>query len=169
MLERLAGADPNGPLRVLADIVRPVPLGGRERAGQYTQQTPLNRLVDTAFPESRTAREFSDAVSTMNHAEVREYLKGWQGLDAALKPTLEKNALLREVVPVSAEVSKLASIGIRALDYIESGKPAPNKWVSEQRAYINGIIHNRRPPAEVVIAIAAPIGKLLDRATLLDK
>ena len=163
MLERLAGTEPSGPLRVLADIVRPVPLGGRERTGKYTQQTPLNRLVDTALPESRIVREFSDAVSKMNRTQAREYLKGWQALDSGLKPTLERNGLLQEVVPVLAEVSKLATIGLKALDYVESGKPAPAQWVSDQQTYIKGITSNRRPPAEVVILIAEPIGKLLDR------
>lgn len=164
MLDRLAGADPSGPLRVLADIVRPVPLGGRIRAGKYTQQTPLNRFVDTVLPESRIARQFSDAVAKMDRAEAREYLKAWQANDAMLQPTLRKNALLLDVIPVSAEVSKLAAAGLRALDYIDSGKPAPDAWVTEQRAYIKGLTSNRRPAGEVVILIAEPIGKLVDKS-----
>jgi len=69
---------------------------------------------------------------------------------------------LQDVIPVSAEVSKLAGTGLRARDYIDSGKPAPDAWAAEQRTYINGLTSNRRPPGEVVILIAEPIGKLVD-------
>ena len=132
------------------------------RAHKYTQQTPLNRLVDTVLPESRIARQFSDAVAKMDRSEAREYLKAWQANDVMLQPTLQKNALLQDVIPVSAEVSKLASIGLRALDCIDSGKPAPDAWVAEQRTYIAGLTSNRRPAGEVVILIAEPIGKLVE-------
>lgn len=151
MLERLSAGDPIEPLRTLADVLRPVPLGGRQRAGKYTQQTPLNRLVDTVLPEHNTPI-------------TREHLIALRDNDAKLRPTLQKNALLHEIVPVSAEVAKLATVGLRALEYIDSGKPAPKSWITEQRAYIAGIVKNRRPPAEVVILIADPIAKLVDRA-----
>jgi len=154
MLQRLSAGDPIEPLRTLADVLRPVPLGGRERADKYTQQTPLNRLVDTALPENPAASQPS-----------RRFLEALAANDAKLKPTLQKNALLKDIIPVSAEVSKLATIGLKAFDYIESGKPAPEQWASEQRTYIKRITNNRRPPGEVVILIAEPIGKLLDRAT----
>lgn len=164
MLERLAGPHPVEPLRTLADIVRPVGLDGRERSRHYTQQTPLNRLVDAAMSESGAAREFSDAVRRMDRARVREDLVKWQANDARLKPLLDNNAMLQEIAPVSAEVAKISGIGLQALGYVEDGKAAPAAWISEQRSYLSGIIKNRRPPAEVVIAIAEPVSRLVDRA-----
>src|SRR5258708_8916844 len=147
MLERLAGTDPIGPLQTLADTLRPVNLGGRVRAKKYTQQTPLNRLVDTVLPQSAVARDFTKAVADLNKPVVRRYLATWKANDLEVRPTLERNAILQEIVPVSAEVAKLAGIGLQALDYIESGQPAPASWVTEQRTYIAGITSNRRPPS----------------------
>jgi hexosaminidase len=164
MLQRLAGPDPVGPLQILADILRPVSLGGRVRARKYTQQTPLNRLVDTVLPESAVARDFTKAVTDLNKPVVRQYLAMWKANDLQVRPTLDRNAILQEIVPVSADVAKLSGIGLQALDYIESGQPAPESWVSEQRTYITGITNNKRPPTEVVILIAEPIGTLVDRA-----
>jgi hexosaminidase len=164
MLERLAGPDPVGPLQTLADVLRPVNLGGRMRARKYTQQTPLNRLVDTVLPESAVAREFTKAVTDLNKPVVRQYLAMWKANDPLVKPTLERNAILLEIVPVSADVAKLSGIGLQALDYIENAQSPPDTWLTEQRTYITGLISNRRPPTEVVIAIAEPIGKLVDRA-----
>ena len=48
------------PLKTLADVVTPTTFGQRIRTHKYTQQTPLNQLVDTARPESETARDFVD-------------------------------------------------------------------------------------------------------------
>src|SRR5258708_31371564 len=125
MLERLAGSDPVGTLQTLADILRPVNLGGRVRARKYTQQTPLNRLVDTVLPESAVARDFTKAVADLNKPVVRHYLATWKANDLEVRPTLERNAILQEIVPVSAEGSKLAGIGLPTLAYIQSGQPAP--------------------------------------------
>ena len=164
MLQRLAGGDPIGPLATLASAVGPVNIDGRERTRKYTQQTPLNRLVDTALPENRTAREFAEAVDAMNRPLIRDYLTRWQANDAKLKPTLQKNALLEEIVPVSADVANLATAGLQALDYMDSGKPAPGNWVADRQALIRGITGNDRPASELRILIADPIGKLVDRA-----
>src|SRR5258708_27719946 len=147
MLERLAGSDPVGTLQTLADILRPVNLGGRVRARKYTQQTPLNRLVDTVLPESPVARDFTTAVAELNKPGVRRYLATWKANDLEVRPTLERNAILQEIVPVSAEVAKLAGVGLQALDYIESGQPRPASRGTGPRTYIAGITSNRRPPS----------------------
>ncbi len=165
MLERLAGDGPVQPLQTLADIVRPVPLGGRSRAHKYTQQTPLNRLVDTALPESRVAREFADAVAQSSWPAVRRYLMMWRDNDARLKPLLQRSSLLAELAPVSETASKLATIGLDALAYIEKHQAPPSVWTQQQDAFINGIATNRRPPAEVVIVIADPVRKLVELAS----
>jgi hexosaminidase len=65
MLNHIAGPNALEPLKVLAGIVSPVNLGGRIRAGQYTQQTPLNRLCDAAQPESATARRFQRRIDSL--------------------------------------------------------------------------------------------------------
>ncbi|HSB60150.1 MAG TPA: family 20 glycosylhydrolase, partial [Vicinamibacteria bacterium] len=51
MLARLAGEDAEL-LRALADVVEPLKEYQRGQTRAYTQQTPLNRLVDAARPES---------------------------------------------------------------------------------------------------------------------
>src|SRR5258708_38496102 len=101
MLERLAGTDPVGPLQTLADILRPVNLGGRVRARKYTQQTPLNRLVDTVLPESAVARDFTKAGADLNKPVVRRYLATWKANDLEVRPTLERKQIRDESGPGS--------------------------------------------------------------------
>ncbi len=119
MLERLAGNHPGGPLSVLADIVEPVKEYTRGTLREYTQFTPLNRLIDVARPESDAGRNFRNAVAAKDWKSVRETLVLWRDNDAALRPTLESEGLLAEAVPLSANLTRVALVGLAALDHIE--------------------------------------------------
>jgi hexosaminidase len=134
MLERLAGRHDPAPLRELADLLEPVKLYERGQTRDYRQDTPLNRLVDAARPESLAAREFAALVARLsdNRQEVRKRLTGWRDLRRKLAPMMESSGLLREAAPFSEDVSALAAAGLQALDYIEKQRVAPAGWVKEQ-------------------------------------
>lgn len=157
MLQRLAGSNPVEPVKTLADICEPVKEYARARTKKYTQQTPLNRMVDTVRPESDTARHFA----TMRGSDQRTWLIKWRDNGAKLKPIIDQSAPLSEVAPVSATVSRLASIGLQALDYLDSGKSAPAAWLTEQRAFIAG---SKRAEAELLISIVPAIDQLVTRS-----
>jgi hexosaminidase len=162
MLERLAGGDPVEPVKVLADVLEPAPLGPRQRTHKYTQQFPLNRLVDAARPDSRVAREFAALVDTQDRAGLRTWLTLWRDNDARLRPILEKSALLVEDVPVSRDLSQLGSIGLQALDFMERKKRPPEAWIDEQRKYLDGA---KKLRLELSIAIVPSIQKLVEQAS----
>jgi hexosaminidase len=164
MLERLAAGAPIEPLKTLADVVAPATLGQRIRTHKYTQQTPLNRLVDTALPESETARNFALLVDRMgqletNRDEIRIWLARWRDNDAQLRPLLEKSELLREDVPVSENLNRLATIGLQALDYLARGERPPDAWLGQQRAFLEAC---KKPQAELRLAIVPSIEKLVN-------
>jgi hexosaminidase len=160
MLERLAGGQPVQALRTLADVETPVGLGGRARAGKYTQSTPLNRFVDAARPESVTARRFADSVAAGEWAEVRAMLSVWKENDAKLKPILE-DGILKEIAPVSAALAQTASIGLDAVDSIETKKPPTAEWKARAKQVLTDA---QKPKAEVSLAIVAPVQKLVEMA-----
>jgi len=161
MLERLAGGNPVEPLKTLADVVVPATFGKRIRTHRYTQQTPLVRLVDAARPESDTAREFAALVDRMDRAQLRTWLTRWRDNDAELKPTLEKSELLKEDVPVSEALGRLAAIGLQALDDLARGERPADTWLAQQRAFLETC---KKPIAELRIAIVPSIEKLLNAA-----
>ncbi len=161
MLERLAGGNSVEPLKTLADVVVPATFGQRIRTHRYTQQTPLNRLVDAARPESEIAREFAALVSRMDRTELRTWLTRWHDNDAELKPTLEKSELLREDIPVSEALSRLAAIGLQFLNELDRGERPPEAWLAQQRAFLETC---KRPIAELRIAIVPSIERLLNAA-----
>jgi hexosaminidase len=164
MLERLAASDSLDPVKTLADVIEPATFGQRIRTHKYTQQTPLNRLVDAARPESETARAFAGLVdsmgrSEMDRAQIRTWLARWRDNDAQLKPLLERSELLREDLPVSESLGRLTAIGLQALDYLARGERPPQVWLAQQRAFLETC---RKPQAELRLAIAPSIEKLLN-------
>jgi len=161
MLERLAGGNPVEPLKVLADVLEPAPLGPRTRTHKYTQQFPLNRLVDAARPDSKAARDFAALVDAQDRPAIRTWLTLWRDNDPKLRGTLEKSALLAEDVPVSRALSQLGSIGLQAMDFIERKKRPPEVWVEEQRKYLDSV---KKIHLELLIAIVPPVQRLVEQA-----
>lgn len=121
MLERLAGSKDIAALRNLADVVTPGDLGLRHRMKRdYTQQTPLDRFVDTARPDSPVIRKFNALVEqyfdggrdAKVRAEIDTYLKLWAGNDMKLQPLLNLPRLA-EIKPLSKTFSALAAAALK--------------------------------------------------------
>jgi hypothetical protein len=69
--------------------------------------------------------------------------------------------LIRELLPISENLSTVGSIGLQALKYLQSGQTPPASWVAEQRGILNEI---EKPKFEVVMAAVRPVRLLLDAA-----
>ncbi|HTW63916.1 MAG TPA: beta-N-acetylhexosaminidase [Bryobacteraceae bacterium] len=163
MLERIAGEGAAGPLRVLADASEATGIEVRRDARQYTSLVPLNRFVDAVRPESTSIRRLELAArqivatpdpSPRDMAELRATLTAWAENDARLQPK-------GELAGLSKNLSLLGSIGLRTLDYLQTGQAPPNGWISQQIAALNTL---EKPKAEVNLAAVRPIRILLEGA-----
>jgi hexosaminidase len=168
MLQRLAGEFPIECLKVLADIVEPVKYYVRPNTKEYTQMTPLNRLVDAVRPESLKAREFRQLVDQMlqsaprydkNRYFIEAKLKEWRDNHAQLLPLLESSFLLREVIPLSEDVKELAEAGLWALKYLEQSQKPPEEWLDRVLPLLD---RPKKPESEVVIAIVPAIQTMVE-------
>lgn len=176
MLGRLFEMGDDGALKTLGDTAEPVGIDIREelatKSGETrTSRTPLNRLVDAVPPESDLARRFAQAVNQLassNFADqsvlalVRSQLTLWSENDTRLAPALEPSFLLRELIPVSRNLSSLGAIGLQALDHIAKGEPAPESWSKAQFALIQ---QAEKPQADLLLAIAPAIAKLVEASS----
>ena len=94
---------PAPPLRVLADAVRGAGTGPAARGSQYTTETPLNRLVDAARPESESIRALEQAAAkaaanpAAESGELHRAFAAWAANDAAFEALAKDNALLGEL------------------------------------------------------------------------
>ncbi len=168
MLRRIAGSDDISALRGLADVVEPVKdyNRGDQAATAPTSADPLNRLVDAARPESLKARHFADQVDKLlsgkadadTKAQIKSQLTLWRENQAKLQSLAAQSSLLKEVVPISQDLSSLASAGLRAMDYLESGQHAPSDWATEQLGLVE---QAKKPKAQVLLMIAPSVQKLI--------
>jgi hexosaminidase len=168
MLDRLAGGTPAPALRVLADSVEALGIDYRQDARHYTSLVPLNRFADAARPESETVRDLeeslgrllSDPVQNRQDVEaIRIVFTEWSANKNLLKPLLQTSFLLGEAAPLSENLSKTGAIGLRALQFLESGERAPADWVAEQKRELSRM---EQPMAEVVLAAVRPVRTLLE-------
>ncbi len=169
MLRRIAGTKDISALRVLADVVEPVKDYIREKTApvEPTSATPLNRLVDAVRPESATARHFADLVNALvggnlkpgTEQQIRQLLTRWRDQQASLQPLLDKSLLLKEAAPLSQELSMLGTAGLRGLDYLDRGEPAPDTWKTEQLALIE---QAKMQKAQLLLMVVPSVEKLID-------
>ncbi len=168
MLDRMAGGGPTEPLRILADACEALGLGPRARAQKYTSLVPLNRLVDAVRPESESVRALEQAAGKVianptagspGLKLLRDGFTQWAANDDRFQPLAEGNALLTELKPLSKDLSALGSSGLRILDYLAAGKPAPADWVSAQT---QELARMQKPMVEVKLAATRPVKLLLD-------
>jgi hexosaminidase len=168
MLRRIAGTNDIAALKALADVVEPVKDYTREQTAPApaTSASPLNRVVDAVRPESVTTRHFADAVNELlsgaakpgSEAQVRELLSRWRDNQVELQPHFEKSLLLKEVAPISQNLSALGAAGLTALNYLDRGEPAPPAWVATQLALVE---QASKPQAQLMIMVAPSVEKLI--------
>jgi len=161
MLHRMGG----GPaLRVLADASEPLGIDGRQAARKYTSQVPLNRFVDADPAESPAVRRLermalkvasSPGGAKDELAGLRAAFTDWSASDSQFAG----NFLTSELNPLSKNLSNLGSIGLRALEFLSSGKSAEPDWAVQQLQALDAM---GKPVAEVRLAAIRPVRILLN-------
>lgn len=169
MLERMSG-DPNPvALRVLADVVQPPEGYERQQLRNFSDFTPLNRLDDAVPPESDTAREFdgmakriaSGKATQEDWQRAHQWLVLWRENDARLQPLLKRSLLTQDLAPVSRSLSRVAEIGLQALDDLQS-----HRIVSAEARQRNiDFLDNAAKPQSVLLLMVAPSVRRLVEAT----
>ena len=170
MLRRIAGSDDVSALRTLADVVEPVKNYDRsEQEQEATSVMPLNRLVDAARPESQTGREFSrmvDAIlagkaSAETNEHVRSLLVMWRDNRNQLQRFEAESFLMKDVAPLSQNLTGLATVGLQALDFLRSGRAAPESWTNNAQALAE---EAKKPQSQVLLTVAPDIERLIRAA-----
>jgi hexosaminidase len=146
MLDRITGGEPSDALRVLAEACESLGIEVRRDARKYTSLVDLNRFVDAVRPESELVRH-------LERADLRATFQLWAENDRRMQ-----RLGIAELQTLSKNLSTLGRIGLEALDYIESGKPAPPNWVSQTKQLLEQM---EKPNAEVKLAAVRTVRSLL--------
>jgi hexosaminidase len=168
MLQRMAGQDDIGALKTVVDIVEPVKGYAREALAspEATSLTPLNRVIDAARPESKTAREFSEMVDSFvsggikpgMEAQIRAALTRWRDSDEAFQVIAQRSSIVQEIAPLSQNLAAVAAGGLKALDYLDRGEKAPQDWKDAQLTLMQQAF---QPKGQVVLMIVPAVQKLI--------
>ena len=172
MLRRIAGSNDISALRTLADVVEPVKDYTREEIAvvEATSLSPLNRVIDAARPESATARRFADLVDAViagradpdAKQEARVWLTRWRDNQTNLQPFETRSFLLKEIAPLSQDLSAVAAAGLQALDYLDRAERAPNAWATQQFALLE---RAQKPQAQLLLMVAPSVQKLVEASS----
>jgi hexosaminidase len=166
----MSGTDDTAALRTLAEVVEPVKDYTRISSvkGDWDFRAPLNRLVDIAQPESDQAWRFRDSVQTFissgykdqtAETEIRTSLTSWRDNDAKLRPLLEQSFLLKELAPLSEQLSALGASGLAALDYLDKSAPSPDSWRAQQLAMAE---RAKAATADLLLMVVDPVQRLME-------
>ena len=170
MLQRMSGESDPKYLSVLASVVQPPEEYQREELKEYDTSSPLNHLVDAIPPESETVRQFSELVkrivagkaSPADWQQARTWLELWRDNDAKLQPSLPHSEITAELVPLSRDLSQVASIGLRALDDLQNHRSANPDLAQSNMQLLKGF---EKPEAVLRNMIVPPV-ELLVQATV---
>ena len=168
-LARMSGSRDTAALEVLGSVVEPVKDYTRMDSSTVVvnASTPMNRLIDSVNPESDAAREFGQNVDafiasgfkdSQSANAIRRSLEQWRDNDARLQPSLQQSALIKELSPISQNLSSLSVAGLQALDHLENGSALPDSWTSTQTALL---AESQRPHADLLLMVEPSIEKLL--------
>ena len=137
LLRRLTGERDVSVLKVLAGVVEPVK--GYQRGGQqrWTTLGPLTHLVDAVSVDNPRGREVRVLLDQLMNdpprfAAGRERLRAifaeWQGAGPGLKTLIDRAPALREVEPLVADLTDVASVGEAALAALSINATPLPEW-----------------------------------------
>ncbi|MCK4825489.1 family 20 glycosylhydrolase, partial [bacterium] len=170
MLRRLSNSTDIRALKVLVDVIEPVKGYKRGAQKKHTSTSPLTRMVDAARPDARTAREFRKRADQY----VKDPLKGsydlndltqllvlWKKNHDELLPVIQKSPALKEIKTLSEDLSRIAGIGLEALNYIQTKQNAGEDWLENK---LNILEKSKLPRAQTELMIVSAIELLVRRA-----
>jgi len=168
MLRRLTNNNDILPLKTLIDVIEPVKIYQRNAQfeGTYTSHSPLTRVVDAARPDQQIAREFNKLVDGYNRDQgdisaIKNYLKSWKSNHIKLERLIKKSPILKEIQPISKKLEEASTIGLQAIEYIESNKKPSYFWNQKVMKVLKDC---KKPVAQTEIMVITGIEKLVQKA-----
>jgi hexosaminidase len=178
MLQRIAGPVAPDEMEALTELARAL-----EHQKDYTREesattgptslTPLNRLVDAAYPESEVSRRFSAQVdqylasSCKNAAlasQLQAQLSQWASIDLRLQALQQRSQLAKEAAPASGALSQSAKFALDALDAIAKSAPLYTDQKKTQSDNLNAL-EKQAHSSQLTLPMLPAFQKLLDASS----
>jgi hexosaminidase len=172
---QLSGGHPEA-LRLLASVVQPVDFYERYQEQHTGPLTPMTNVVDFTVPDPLSRLSFEDEVSaylrgigggvnTQRHAADREALEKtfheWVSAAQVLDAQANHEPRLAAIALRRRQWVELATSGLDAIGFIESGQHAPEAWVTSRKALLQ---QSGQPQELVDFVVLGPMEQLVQAA-----
>ncbi len=171
-LRRLANNQETEPIKTLIDVIEMVKVYRRHNTfdGKYQTHTPLTRAVDAARPDQKKAREFrqlidhyiSSGFSEKYEQKIRSNFLYWKRNHSQVQKLAETSPILKEILPMSENLTTVSEIGLQCLDYIKSEKKPSIFW---KRNVLKSLEAAEKQVAGTELMIVAPVKQLVVKIT----
>lgn len=165
MMRRLVGLENVPTLKTLVDVLEPVEGYQRGRYKTYTMHSPLTRVPDIARPDATEARSFNLLVGQYikePDGATKDAIKGqlfnWVQNHAKMKTLAKKYPEIKEILPLSDDLSKIAILGIQSLS---TNKLLDADWLKQAKTML---AEAAKPKAECEIKVIEGIDGLVSAA-----
>jgi hexosaminidase len=172
---QITGNDPTA-LRLFASVVQPVDFHERYEEQHTSPLTPMTNVVDFIVPDPLSRLRFADEVAAYlrgirtgadarQHAADRDALentfRAWLAAAQVLDTQTANEPRLAAIAQRRKEWVELATSGIDAIEFIESGRQAPDPWSASRRVLMKQSAQSREL---VDFVILGPMGELFQAA-----
>jgi hexosaminidase len=165
MLRRLCNSREISILKEFIRVVEPVKYYSRHKSRPYTIFSPLSRVVDAAIPDPSFPRYFAGLVDNYLQTndkglenKILEILMRWKGLHSRLLQLSSNSPVLKEILPLSNNLSKISEICIKAIKMKNRGETMDIHWLQEA---INALETAKQPYAELELIVVDSIEKII--------
>jgi hexosaminidase len=176
LARQLANGGDAATVQTLIAVVEPVE--GYKRSQEFkkemgtapTQQTPLTRLVDAAWPDSRERYRVETLVTRLladapafdrGRSELQAIFARWQQAAASLPPLIDGAPALHEARPLVERLRTTADAGLAVLAWLGQGRAPDQAWTD---ATLKQLTRAAEPAAQVELAVVEPVTRLVSAA-----
>lgn len=168
LLRRLCNSKNITHLKILLDVIEPLKGYERGHHKNYTSYSPMSRVVDTARPDPKTARDFRKEVdqylsqNSKNkdlYESIKSKLSLWESNHIMLKDIIEHSPILREIETLSEDLSQSARIGLESLEHLKKNTHPSIEWVESSLLFLE---EARKQRGQTELIIIPSIEKLLN-------
>ncbi len=144
LLRRLTDGGDTRALETLVEVIEPLKIYQRNAGDtMYNVFSPYTKLADVATPDQAVARHFRRDVKewlarpdAATGARIRGSLQRWKDNHAAFTELVKRSPVLEEAMGLSLNLSRIAAVGLEAMDIRVRKKSPDKKWLERSAATI---------------------------------
>jgi len=156
------------PLQIFSSVLEPVTFDQRAHLQHANQLTPLNQFIDALSPDPPSRHNFELLVHTylqnpstreQEEAQLVDTFKTWSAAEPGVLRVMTDSPRLAQAQPRAQQLAELGALGLEAVSYLSSGRPADAGWKAAKLAVLDDA---EKPQALVRFTIIKPLRDLVN-------